>query len=250
MQSTAIAEACAKGCRAISTVPVGIEEYCLRGVGDVDFDKMLYNAELMKKLWETTTDVRVTSEAGTDFSFKFAVGDDRRPVVMGDGAASEPSEVDFFPGIQVNVMPVEETVNGTIVVDASLSPGGLVSENVTLTVVNGKITSIEGGKSAAEWKAYLEGFGDPAETFIYDMAHFSVGLNPQAHISGNMIEDERVVGAITLGFGNKSLDFGGPRRRSIYHVDAVIASPTIYLDGKVQNWGTKLNKELGFIDMD
>ena len=37
--------------------------------------------------------------------------------------------------------------------------------------------------------------------------------------------------------------------RSIYHVDAVIASPTIYLDGKVQNWGTKLYKELGFIDM-
>ena len=30
----------------------------------------------------------------------------------------------------------------------------------------------------------------------------------------------------------------------------MIASPTIYLDGVVQNEGTKLNKELGFIDME
>lgn len=211
---------------------------------------MLFNSELMAKLWNKTTVCRVTSKLGTDFSFNFAVGNDRRPIIVGDGAASAPGEIDFFPGIQINVCPVEETINGKVVVDGSVSPGGVVSEPVILTLEKGKITNIEGGKSAADWKAYLESFGDPAETFIYDFAHFSVGMNPQAQISGNMIEDERVVGAITLGFGNKSGDFGGPKRRSFYHVDAVIASPTIYLDGAVQNDGTILNKELGFIDMD
>ncbi|MEG1537995.1 MAG: hypothetical protein RR387_06900, partial [Clostridiales bacterium] len=249
LQSESIAAACKNGARVISTVPVGIEPYCIKAVGEVDFDKMLFNSELMAKLWEKTSVCRVTSDKGTDFSFNFAVGEDRRPIIVGDGAASAPGEIDFFPGIQINVCPVEETINGKVVVDGSVSPGGLVSSDIYLTLEKGKIVNIEGGKDAADWKTYLESFGDVNKTFIYDFAHFSVGMNPQATISGNMIEDERVVGAITLGFGNKSGDFGGPQRRSLFHVDAVIASPTIYLDGVVQNESHKLNKELGFIEM-
>ncbi|GAH15280.1 unnamed protein product, partial [marine sediment metagenome] len=123
-------EAVKRGTRIISTQPIGIEEYIIQAVVDVDFQKMRKNAELMANLWEKSKKCRVTSSIGTDISFEFQ----NRPVLIGDGAATEPGEVEFFPGMNVMVAPVEKTINGTIVVDGNIVPGGLVSSPVTIKI--------------------------------------------------------------------------------------------------------------------
>ena len=242
MQSTALREALQTRCRVISTTPPGIEDYLIKGVAEVDFSKMLYNAKIIADLWSKTEFCHVTSATGSDFTCKFT----GRPVSIGDGAARKTGDIGFFPGIQINIAPIEETINGIAVIDGSVSPGGLVNSPIKLILKNGKIESIEGGSDASSWATWLAAMNEPK---IYEMCHFSIGLNPQARMSGNMMQDERVVGALTLGFGNQSDEFKGKVGHCNYHVDAVLACPQVYLDGVLMNDGSNLNKELGFISM-
>ena len=74
--------------------------------------------------------------------------------------------------------------------------------------------------------------------------------NPQAGISGNLIEDERMLGSLDIGFGYQDPKFGGTvGSTSPYHQDIMIASPRVELDGVVLCEGNKLNPELGFEKM-
>jgi leucyl aminopeptidase (aminopeptidase T) len=107
----------------------------------------------------------------------------------------------------------------------------------------GVITRIEGGKEADVMRNWLESRNDPT---IFKLCHSSIGLNKQAGISGNMIEDERMLAAIDFGFGYQDPKFGGTVGLSPYHMDIMLATPTVYLDGKEMSGGGKLNPDLGF----
>jgi len=235
-------EAVKRGTRIISTQPIGIEEYIIQAVVDVDFQKMRKNAELMANLWEKSKKCRVTSSIGTDISFEFQ----NRPVLIGDGAATEPGEVEFFPGMNVMVAPVEKTINGTIVVDGNIVPGGLVSSPVTIKMVKGVIVNIEGKAEANSWRSWLSSLDDP---IIYHLSHFNIGLNPKAKLSGNETEDEVIVGAISFGFGHQPEALKGNITTGKFHTEVILASPTIYIDDIVVSKNNKLNEEIGFIKM-
>lgn len=202
VRAPATIEARSKGTRLLSTNVEGIEDYVVRALLDVDYDAMIRNSEMIAKLWEETDTCRVTSPQGTDISFKHT----SRPGIVGDGALSKDGEVDFFPGAQVSIAPVEETINGTIVIDASDSVQGVVVNPYSFTLENGVVTAVEGGKEAAVMRNWLATRNDPT---IYKLCHFSIGLNKEAGISGNMIEDERMLAAVDFGFGYQDPKLGG-----------------------------------------
>lgn len=236
-RAPATIEAMKKGTRVLASPGInekGIQEYVIRALLDVDVEAMNRNGELVARLWDQTDVCRITSPEGTDVSFRIA------PLksVVDDGALAEDGEMDFFPGTQVSLLSMGETVNGTIVVDASDSVQGLVHTPYSLTIENGVITSVDGGMEADVLREWLATRNDDR---IYKMWHVSIGLNPQAGISGNMIEDERKVAAIDFGFGDYEV--------CPYHMDVMLATPTVYLDGKPMSGGGQLNPELGFEDM-
>ncbi len=231
-----------KGTRVLATNVKGIEDYVVRALLDVDYEVMIRNVELVAKLWDQTRHCRVTSPQGTDVSFDLSP----RKSVISDGALSEDGEVDFFPGAQVAIAPVEETINGRIVIDASDSVQGIVHTLYSFTLKNGVITAIEGGKEADVMRNWLESRND--ET-IYHLCHYGIGLNPQAGISGNMIEDERMLAAVDFGFGYQDPQFGGTVGLSPYHMDIMLATPTTYIDDKEMSGGGKLNPDMGFEEM-
>lgn len=240
--SQAARDARAKGARILATQPWGIEDFLISGVLDVDYDAMVHNGKIVAKLWEETEECIVVSEVGTDIRFKLAP----RQSILGDGMVTDDGEVDYYPGVQVSIAPIEETINGKIVVDASDNVQGVVREPYTMQIENGVIKAIEGGLEANKMRTWLKTRND--ET-IYHLCHFTVGLNPKAGITGNMIEDERLLGSVDFGFGNQDPKFGGTVGLSPYHMDVVLASPTIYLDGKIMFDKNELNKELGFVEM-
>lgn len=235
-------EARSKGTRLLVTNVIGVEDYVVRALLDVDYEAMIRNAELVAKLWDQTKRCRVTSPQGTDVTFDLMP----RKSIIGDGALSKDGELDFFPGAQVSIAPVEETINGTIVIDASDSVQGVVRTPYSFTMRNGVITAIEGGKEANVMRNWLASRDDEK---IYKLCHFSVGLNPQAGISGNMIEDERMLAAVDFGFGYQDPAFGGSIGMGPYHMDIMLATPTIYLDGREMSGGGKLNSDMGFEEM-
>ena len=230
------------GTRILLASVTGIEDYVVRALLDVDHEAMLRNAARVAELWDKTEVCRITSPQGTDVSFELKP----RKSIIGDGAITEDGEIDFFPGAQVSIAPVEETINGTITVDASDSVQGLVNTPYSFTMEKGVITAVEGGNEAEVMRNYLETRND--ET-IYKLCHCSIGLNPEAGISGNMTEDERMLAAIDFGFGYQAPDFGGTVGLSPWHMDIMLTTPTVYLDGKEMSGGGKLNSALGFEEL-
>jgi leucyl aminopeptidase (aminopeptidase T) len=239
VRTPAMMEARANGTRLLSTNVTGIEDYVVRALVDVDVEAMIRNAHRAAELWDATDVCRVTSPEGTNISFRHKP----RKSTVGDGALSQPGEVDYFPGAQVSIAPLEETIEGTIVIDASDSVQGVVLSPYSFTLKRGVITRIEGGREADTMRAWLEACNDPT---IYKLCHFSLGLNKAAGISGNMIEDERKLAAVDFGFGFQDPKFGGAVGFSHYHMDVMLATPTIVLDGVVMSGGGALNPDLGF----
>lgn len=242
VRAPAMIEARGKGTRLLSTVVEGIEDYVVKALINVNIEAMIRNAELCARIWDKTNECRVTSSQGTDVTFTLAP----RKSIIGDGALSEDGEVDFYPGAQVSIAPLEETINGTIVIDASDSVQGVVNSPYSFTMVNGVITEVKGGKEADVMRNWLATRNDPT---IYKLCHFSIGLNSQAGISGNMIEDERMLAAIDFGFGYQDPKFGGTVGLSPYHMDIMLANPSVYLDGKIMSSKNQLESSFGFEPM-
>ena len=71
----------------------------------------------------------------------------------------------------------------------------------------------------------------------------------EAGISGNMIEDERLLGSVDFGFGSQSKSFEGNVGISPYHMDIILRSPTVLLDGKTMIENNSFNEKMGFLKM-
>lgn len=228
-----------KGGRVTQCEPLGNDDWIIEGVLDVDYPLMSKVATRICELWSDTDICRVTSPLGTDVTFRLK----SRPAVPGDGRAIAPGDADFFPGATPSIAPVEETINGTVVVDGTLdAPLGRVSEPVTLLLEKGVITSIEGGADADALRTRLESTGDPKALAV---CHWNVGISPRARMGNKMAEDEMVMGAITFGFGNQDPIFQGTVGTAKMHSDVVLTSGTITLDGVVMCENNKLNPDLG-----
>jgi len=235
-------EAVKRGTRIISTQPGGIEDYIIQAVVEVDFQKMRKNVKLMANLWEKSQKCHIISSIGTDLNCEFH----DRPAHIADGAATTPGDVQFFPGAQVIVAPIEETINGTIVVDGMVCPGGIVSSPMTIKMEKGVIANIEGKADANAWESWLKSLNDP---IIYHLSHLNIGFNPLAKMNDNATEAERVLGAVTFGFGHQPNFLKGNITTGKFHTEAILASPTIYLDGKIVLMDNKLDEKLGFVKM-
>jgi len=65
---------------------------------------------------------------------------------------------------------------------------------------------------------------------IYNLGELGIGLNPKAKVTGNILEDEKVIGTVHVAVGN-NLSFGGDNDVPL-HLDGVVSEPTIDIDGR------------------
>jgi leucyl aminopeptidase (aminopeptidase T) len=231
-------EATKRGTRAAAAVPRGDEEWVLEGILEVDFPHMIKMGEKIRELWEKTKVCRVTSALGTDISFRLK----GRPCDPCDGRAISPGVVDYFPGGTPSIAPIEETINGTIVVDGFTSAGP-VSEPVTARLEKGVVTAIIGGEVASAWRSMMESTGEPK---AFHLCHFNVGINPRAGVGIDMNQEEKAVGVVTFGFGHQDASYQGTIGQDVkMHTDVTLRSATIYLDGVVMYENNKFNPDLG-----
>ncbi|MEB3859715.1 MAG: hypothetical protein LRS43_00735 [Desulfurococcales archaeon] len=229
----------------------GLKYMCLVGmdsdmmarmVGRVDV-KLLY--EFQRRLANVTREqkrVRVTSPSGTDLYFE---NDPERPVIA-EGEVSGPGEYMLFG--QVSWAPVEESVNGVLVIDGSMWPPddlGLLRSPIKLYIEGGRIVDIEGGIEAGVLKSWLDSLGDEK---MYYLAHVSYGCNPGARLSGNILEDERVWGVLDFGFGSQAEAFKGRLGPAASHTDGICMLPTVIGDkGNIMDRGSYVHPDLAEI---
>jgi leucyl aminopeptidase (aminopeptidase T) len=192
-------------------------------------------ASVCHRIGDAFTDggcVRLTSPRGTDLSFSI---EGRTANVLTN--LPEPGQLAPVPDIEVNVVPVTGAANGRLVADASIPYLGIgvLQDPVVCTMEDGFITRMEGGAEADRLRTYLSSFGDHN---CFNVAELGVGLNPKARLTGEMLEDEGVLGTIHIGIGT-SHTLGGEIVAPT-HYDLLMWEPTIEVDDRV----VQRNKEV------
>jgi leucyl aminopeptidase (aminopeptidase T) len=129
-----------------------------------------------------------------------------------------------LPAGEAYVAPIENKSHGLVVVDGSFAPIGAVAQPVLVEVRNGCIKRLQGNRRLS---SIFNRYGRKERT----LCEFGIGTNYKAKITGNVLEDEKVLGTIHVAFGN-NLAFGGKNKANI-HLDAVMRKPTVWLDDKL-----------------
>ena len=200
----------------------------IRNIGKVDNVTLGKFILAMEAYTKAGKHFRVTTPAGTDVEFDNAPG---REYCTADGFVRK-GEIKMFPG-QISWAPIFESINGTIVVDGTLTPpfGRIVTSPVKMTIEKGYITKIEGGSDAKDFEAWLKSFNDPN---MFLCAHISYGFGPNAKLSGDIVEDERVWGSTEWCWCNVGPQLvsdipGGIPAAS--HSDGICLNSSVWLDG-------------------
>lgn len=230
--SAAVAEAKERGARVISMVKF-TEEQLVTGGLYADYEAMRPYCEEMAQKFTAADEARVTSPQGTDITFDLA----DRSGNSHSGIADEPGSFTALVHIEANVSPVEGTANGTVVFDGAV-PNldiGVLEESVQMTIEDGTVIAVSGGEEATKIKQVWDEYSDPA---VYNIAQLAVGMNPKCrNFNGWFSNDHGRYGNVHLGIGTSS-NLGGTTRAPV-HFDAMMAEPTLELDGETVLENTK-----------
>jgi leucyl aminopeptidase (aminopeptidase T) len=199
-----------------ATMP-GVTEDMLARVMVVDFDRMAARSRAVAKLLDAADEAHVSCPRGTDFSLDLS----GRAGIADDGDMTAAGAFGNLPAGEGFIAPLNG--NGTIVA-ASLAPLGLSQEPATLTVKDGRIVAAEGGLGP-EYLKLLKAHGELGT----NLAELGVGTNDRAQLTGNVLEDEKILGTVHVAFG-ASAGIGGTVSVPI-HLDVVVLEATLRVGG-------------------
>ncbi|MFH1050711.1 MAG: aminopeptidase [bacterium] len=217
----------------IATMP-GITKDTLLRCLSADPEKILDTTNKVYHKMRGVNIVHVKSALGTDITLPIR----RRRILSSTGILKNIGESGNLPSGEVFVAPTEDETNGTIVFDGSIGGIGLLSEPVKVEIVSGYIKKISGGKEAQLFEEMLKGVHNEK---AFAVAEFGIGTNYKATLTGDILEDEKILGTIHIAFGN-NLTMGGKIKVSS-HVDGLVMKPDVYFDKeKVMSEGKLLIK--------
>jgi leucyl aminopeptidase (aminopeptidase T) len=171
--------------------------------------------------------VRLTTALGTDLTLVIS----GRTVMRDTGLFHKAHEHGNLPAGECYIAPIENRTNGVFVVDKSY-PDILVEEPIRLTVKDGRVTEIDGGREAQQLAAIIrDNEQKPDGEGCRVVCELGIGTNPNARLQGNVLTDEKVMGTVHIAIGHNALASYGGQNRAPIHLDGVIGGPTLIVDG-------------------
>jgi leucyl aminopeptidase (aminopeptidase T) len=213
-------KAAAESGARIATMPGITEEMFREGAITADYVEV---EKLTKKVADILT--QGSSVTVEKQGYKLEIDITGRKGIESPGRYTVRGMAGNLPSGEAYIAPVEGKSNGQILADGSIVGIGKLDEPILLTIKDGLLINAE-GKDAKRW---LEILGDskPAR----NLAEFGIGTNPNARLTGNILEDEKILGTIHVAFGSNNT-FGGTVSAGV-HLDAVVLNPTVYVDVKL-----------------
>jgi leucyl aminopeptidase (aminopeptidase T) len=203
----------------IATMPQVTEDMLVRMMAP-DYAEVRRRSGAVAKLLTDGREVHITSGAGTDVTFLV----EGRRGLADDGDLRAHGAFGNLPAGEGFVAPVENMTQGRIVFDGSIWPMGKLADPLTVEIEHGYAAKMTGG-AAAEFQSIVEPYGREA----FAVAELGIGTNECARLSGNVLEDEKILGTIHVAFGDNH-SFGGTIRVSS-HQDGIVLKPTVRIDG-------------------
>ncbi len=223
----AVRQAIKDGAR-VATMPGMTLEMFTEGGMSADFNIIKKNIGEMNSMLRRKRIVNVKSESGTNVTFEVNW---REWKLDDNGVCNRPRMLTNLPAGKIFTLPREGTMNGTIVIDGSWD-SALVDEPVLLQVEHGLVVDVKGGTAAAQIR---QTFGEAAKRLkskdqenVWTVAEFGFGMNPNARLLGNVLEDEKRLGTAYFSIGDNTT-LGGTAAVGI-QISGVLATPSIWLD--------------------
>ena len=223
----AIRSAVKDGAR-VATMPGMTAEMFVSGGMTADFN------EIKKRLSELSNTLRrkrlvhVKDSNGTDIEFEISWRDWK---LDDNGICNRPRMITNLPAGKAFVLPKETTMNGTIVFDGTWE-STILDEPLEMIVENGIVIDIKGDSTAAQIR---QQFGEAASRLrskerelVWTVAEFGFGMNPNARMTGHVLEDEKQLGTCYFSIGDNT-SLGGNATVGI-HIPGVISKPSVWLD--------------------
>lgn len=203
----------------VATMPDITEEMLVRTMS-ADYHAVKQRSDAVARLLTDGKEVRISSSQGTDVVFSI----EGRKGLSDDGRIVNPGAFGNLPAGEGFIAPVEGVTNGRLVFDGSVWPIGRLETPLSIDVVDGYATSFS-GPVGEEFRSILDKHGPEA----FAVAELGIGTNEAATLTGNVLEDEKIIGTIHVAFGDNH-SFGGTIRVSS-HQDGIVLQPTADIDG-------------------
>jgi len=210
-----------KGHRIISAP--GLTYDMMKRCIDINYDKLIKLHDKLRPIIADSKEIHITTKAGTDI--KTAVHDTKGQ--SDNLLKNKPGAFGNLPTGEIDSGIVREKTNGTIVFDGSFPGLGILKNPIKVEVVDGIGTIVIDNDKAKILHNMLKVVGLNA----FKLAELGIGTNPKAILTGNVLEDEKVLGTVHFAFGN-DLSYNGTNDVPV-HLDGVIKEPTINIDGKI-----------------
>lgn len=200
-----------------ATLPGATVEMLSRVMSD-DMEKLRHRGHRVAELLDRGTEARLTCDHGSNLR----LGLQGRVAIPDAGELTETGAFGNLPCGEGFMAPA--TAEGVLVVDGSIAGVGLVDEPVRLTIKDGHLVDAT-GEAGAKLMELLTVHG-PDGT---NVAELGIGTNEKAILTGNILEDEKILGTAHIAFG-ASAAIGGNVQVPV-HLDVVSMRPEVTIDG-------------------
>ncbi|KAF5431332.1 Leucyl aminopeptidase (aminopeptidase T), partial [Candidatus Methanophagaceae archaeon] len=190
----------------------------------VDYSRIKEKCQYLQDILANKT-IRLETDLGTDIGFSLQ----GREIEVDTGDITKPGIFGNIPAGEIFTAPVEDTINGKIVIDGSIGGLGKLKHPFYIELESGKIKDLQPIREKDE---LVDKFKEICELDVpatKTVGEFGIGLNPGAKIIGTMLMDEKVEGTVHFAFGDS---YGLGKSSSKFHTDLLIKNPSIFVDDK------------------
>jgi leucyl aminopeptidase (aminopeptidase T) len=184
----------------------------------IDFDRLRARSHAVADLLDTSAEARISCPRGTDLRLDLR----GRHGIADDGDLTAPGAFGNLPCGEGFIAPANG--EGTMFARSIAAIGLASGHPAKLTLKDGHLvdaTEPEGERLIG----ILREHGDAGT----NLAELGVGTNDRATLTGNVLEDEKILGTIHVAFG-ASIAIGGTVSVPI-HLDCVVTEASLSIDG-------------------
>ena len=219
LSHTAARKAASEAGARVATLP-GVTEQMLARVMSADMDELRRKGEAVAELLTNGTEAHLTSAGGSDLR----LGLEGRAAIGDAGDLQARGAFGNLPCGEGFIAPIEGSCEGTLVADGTIAGVGIPDEPVRMEIRGGRLAEASGREGAA-LLGLLRRHGEEATT----VAELGIGTNEKAELTGNVLEDEKLLGTVHVAFGAGAA-IGGTIQVPV-HLDCVVMKPSISVDG-------------------
>ncbi len=218
LSHTAARKAASEAGARIATLP-GVTEEMLARVMSADMAELRRRGDAVAKILDDGAEAHITCEGGSDLRLSL----EGRTAIPDAGDLTARGAFGNLPCGEGFIPPLD--AEGALSIDGSIAGVGKVGDAVLLTVSGGNLVGAT-GPDGEELLRLLAAGGEKGA----NIAELGIGTNEKAILTGNILEDEKILGTAHVAFG-ASAAIGGNVQVPV-HLDCVALRPTVMVDGE------------------